>query len=397
MVHETSKLKANDEAMYKEGKEFLLSEAEEDNRARLKYGTERWTRPPSQQAAEALYKQLTEISGYLKSASSSDELVHTKLKEHEGIIQILSGTNLDLEEYVPSSRRAQIPPNVQKAAGSLRNVLSNVTHTENRRKRKVEDLQKRGKQDDISKSSLTARGRCSLLTSSPDTVILAETAHLEREYPMQKIEPAQFEHLFERRLERYDPDRQMVVDEGEEQKQVEDQIREANKDFLLARRGDTSTKEREQALQRLENAFFKYKEIVNNINTGRKFYNDLANIVNRFRDDCKNFAYQRRIEAGQWETELSSGMSSLSLQQTQNLQEQMQRDIPPYRTRLPAAEPLTAPMPTRAPAAQPQLGMWNPEMGIKFGAGAPNGVNGAASQKPVKGGQWDAGRGVKFG
>lgn len=397
MMHETSKLKSNDEALYKDGNEFLQSEAAEDDRARLKYGTERWTRPPSSQAAEALYKQLTEISGYLKSASSSDELVHTKLKEHEGVIQILSGTNLDLEEYVPSSRRVQMPPNVQKAAGSLRNVLSNVTHTENRRKRTVEELRKRGKQDDISKSSLRARGPCSFLTSFLDTVILAETARLEREYPMQKIEPAQFEHLFERRLERYDPERQMVVDEGVEQQQLELRIREANKDFLLARRGDMSTKEREQALQRLENAFFKYKEIVNNLNTGRKFYNDLANIVNRFRDDCKNFAYQRRVEAGQWETELSSGMSTLSLQQTQNLQEQMQRDIPPYHTRQSPAEPLTAPMPTRAPAAQPQLGMWNPEMGIKFGASAPNGVNGAASQKPVKGGQWDAGRGVKFG
>jgi len=397
MMHETSKLKANDEASYKEGYESLQSEAAEDDRARLKYGTERWTRPPSQQAAEALYKQSTEISGYLKSAASSDELVHTKLKEHERIIQILCGTNLDLEEYVPSSRRAQMPPNVQKAAGSLRNVLSNVNQTEKRRKRKAENLREKGKQDDISKPSLTARRPCSLLTLSSDTVILAETARLEREYPMQKIEPAQFEHLFERRLERYDPDWQMVIDEGEEQKQLESQIREANKDFLLARKGDTSTKEREQALQRLENAFFKYKEIVNNINTGRKFYNDLANIVNRFRDDCKNFAYQRRIEAEQWESELSSGMSSLSLQQTQNLKEQKQRDIAPYDTRPPAAEPLTAPMPTRAPAAQPQQGMWNPEMGIKFGVGAPNGVNGAAGQKPVKGGQWDAGRGVRFG
>ena len=175
MMHETSKLKANDEAMYKEGKEFLLSEAAEDDRARLKYGTERWTRPPSQQAAEALYKQSTEISGYLKSASSSDELVHTKLKEHEGIIQILSGTNLDLEEYVPSSRRAQMPPSVQRAAGSLRNVLSNVTYTENRRKRKVEDLQKRGKQDDISKSSLTAPGPL-LLTN-----VISRHCHISRD------------------------------------------------------------------------------------------------------------------------------------------------------------------------------------------------------------------------
>lgn len=239
--------------------------------------------------------------------------------------------------------------------------------------------------------------RFRLLILQSDTVILAETARLEREFPMQKIEPAQFEHLFESCLERYDSDRQLVVEEGEEQKQLETRIKEANRDFLLARKGDSSTKEREQALQRLDNAFLKYKEIVNNLNASRKFYNDLANIVNRFRDDCKHFAYQRRIEAGQWESDLSSGISSLSLQQAQNLQEQKQKDVPPYAARPPAAEPLTAPTPTRAPPAQPQPGMWNPEMGIKFGMGAPNAINGVGGQKSVKGGQWDAGRGVKFG
>lgn len=217
---------------------------------------------------------------------------------------------------------------------------------------------------------------------------------------MQKIEPAQFEHLFERRLERYNPDRKMVSEEASEQKELETQVQAANRDFLLARKGDTSTKEREKALQSLENAFTKYKEIVSNLNTGRRFYNDLATMVNRFRDDCKSFAYQRRIEAQQWEADLSSSMGSLSLQQTQNLQEQKRRDTPPYiNARPPAAEPLTAPQPQRAPAPapQPQPGMWNPDMGIKFGAGASNGVNGAGGQKPAKAGQWDAGRGVKFG
>ena len=49
-------------------------------------------------------------------------------------------------------------------------------------------------------------------------------------------------------------------------------LQDANASFTTARKGDSSTKEREGALQRLENAYFKYKEIVSNLEAGRKFY-----------------------------------------------------------------------------------------------------------------------------
>ena len=119
---------------------------------------------------------------------------------------------------------------------------------------------------------------------------------------MQKIEPAQFEDLFEKRLQRYDDDRRMITDEQEEQEHIASDLREANTAFVDARRGDSSTREREKALQSLENAYSKYKEIVANLNTGRKFYNDLAKIITAFRDQCKDFRYQRRMEAVQIES-----------------------------------------------------------------------------------------------
>ena len=154
-IHETAKLKANDEAIYEEGKELLRSEAADDDRARLKYGTERWTRPSSKQAAEKLYSQSTEIAGYLKSANSSDELVRTKMNDHEDVIQILSGTDRDLENYVPSSGRAQILPQAHRAAGELRSVLSEASRIESRRKQKAENLRREAKLDDISKHTHT--------------------------------------------------------------------------------------------------------------------------------------------------------------------------------------------------------------------------------------------------
>lgn len=300
-MEDVAKLKAADRSTYTAGLEFLRAEGAEDERARMKYGTDRWSRLPSQEAARKLYAQVDEIEGYLTSANGSDELVKGKLKEWENVLSVLSGSDSDLEEFVPSSRRATITPRMEREAGRLRACLNEVSRLENRRRRKIEALREKAKSDDISKSLLS-------LKTSPvayayiDPSILAETGRLERDYPMQKIEPAQFEKLFERRLERYDADRATIVDEQEEQEEITSRLKEANASFIHVRRGDSSTLEREQALQKLENAYNKYKEIVSNLDVGRKFYNDLAKIVSRFRDDCRSFAYQRGAEAGQLES-----------------------------------------------------------------------------------------------
>lgn len=152
-MHEISKLKANDAALYDEGVEFLKSEAAEDDRAKLKYGTDRWTRQPSHLAAEKLYAQVAEIDGYLKSAQSSDDLVKGKLKECESLLQLLSGTNRELEEYVPSSRKAAVPPQVEEVAANLRSALNEVSRLESRRKRAAQALRDKAKADDISKDA----------------------------------------------------------------------------------------------------------------------------------------------------------------------------------------------------------------------------------------------------
>ena len=119
---------------------------------------------------------------------------------------------------------------------------------------------------------------------------------------MQKIEPIQFEELFEVRLRRYDEDRAMLDSQRKDQEALVSQIQESNTSFLNAKRGDNSSKEREQALQRLENAYLKYKEILSNLDRGRTFYNSLAKHVSTFRDESRDFRYQRRVEASQIES-----------------------------------------------------------------------------------------------
>lgn len=377
-IDETEKLKEQDRAGYQEGVDLLRQETAEDERARRQYGTDRWNRPPSADAAPKLYAQVNEIDGYLKSAANSDQIVQGKIKDNESHIRLLSGTDHDLEQFVPSSRRVTMTAAVEREATKLRGCLNEVSRLESRRKRKIEALKAKARQDDI----------------NPE--LLQETARLEREYPMQNIEAVQFEDLFEKRLHKYDVDNEMVADEDQEQQAIVRRLEDANVAFVSARRGDSSTRQREQALQQLENAYFKYKEIISNLDVGRKFYNDLAKICGRFRDDCRNFAYQRRAEATQFESDLSTAMSSLHLQQASALQEQRQADQEnrPYPAPVHVDQPaIPAPTPTRASMAMgPTNGMWTPEMPIRFGA-AQSGEGQAA---PATDARWDPSKGMKF-
>ena len=151
-MEDTSKLKANDKAVYTEGVELLTAEKDEDDRARAKYGTDRWTREPSEVAAQKTYTQANEIDGYLNSAQNSDDLVRGKLKDSENVLRVLTGTNRDLESYVPCSRRAAITPQVERESSRLRGSLNEVGRLENRRKRKIQALKEKAKADDIGKS-----------------------------------------------------------------------------------------------------------------------------------------------------------------------------------------------------------------------------------------------------
>lgn len=417
-LDDINKLRSTDHATFQEGATILKAEAAEDEAARRKYGTDRWTRPASTEAAHQLYGQISEIEGYFKAAESSDGTVLEKVRANETLISLLNGTGRDLEDFVPSSRRMKLHPSVERESGRVRDCLSRVQRLQMRRKQKIESLRTKAQADDV----------------NPD--LIKEAARLERDNPMQRVEAMQFEDLFDRRLTRYNDDKALPRAEDREQQQLLAQLADANTAFSNAHRGDTSAKEREQALQRLENAYFAYKEIIQNLDVGRKFYNDLAPIVSKFRDDCRGFAYARRGEATQLESEIVNAlpMSNLSMQPPSPPHHPAAAPAQPrspqrksrtytanqnhaYVERPPAASPLTAPVPVKPPgsiavqepdasdgptvahAAMAGAGVWSPDKGIKFaGPHATPSTNGAAAA-PHAGvdGRWDASRGMKFG
>ena len=303
-----AKLKTNDFSVYQDAVALLDAEKSEDEKCRQKYGTDRWARPPSEETLGKWYKQSTDLQGYLNSAGSSDNLVQTKIRENEHILRLLTGPDRELERYVPSSRNLHMTPAIEKSSSKLRGVLNDVSRLESKRRRKVEALRQKAKSDDISHA------------------LHSEAARLEREYPMQPISASQFEHLFEERLEIYEPDREAITHETEEQDALAQRIIEANKAFVDTRKGETEslTKDRERALQELELGYVKYKEIVQNLENGRKFYNDLAGHVNRFRDGVRTAVAQRRQEASEIESEL--GVGGMQLQERKELRSQKKKE-----------------------------------------------------------------------
>ena len=402
-MDDITKLKDNDRQIYQEGFNILRSEAEDDDNARKKYGTDRWSRPPSNDVAQHLYKKMTEIEGYLKDAETTDNAVLEKVRQNENVIHLLASSDRDLEDAVPSSRRAAIPPDVEKAATALRNILNELTRLENRRRRKLDTLRQEAADDDVNSELFRAAAR------------------LERENPTQSIEATHFEPLFDARLSKqYDSAYALPGTERSEQEQLLNKLTAAQTTFSNARRGDTSNKEREQALQTLENGYFAYKEIVQNLDVGRRFYNDLKGVCAKFKEECAVYARERRQEAMELEGEIVNalpvgGMSlngkreALESQQ----QHQQQQQTPSRSTRSSAApravntrqEQQEIPSPRQeAPKAAPALPsapvsqVWTPDMPIKFGnAGNAAGQQKSSPAKKSAGGQWDPSQGVRFG
>lgn len=278
------KLRASNRAIFDDGKSLLTTEEEEDQRLRSKYGTQRWVRPASREDPQGvkLWKQAIDVEGYFASSTSSDGVVREKYLAVESTLSILAGSDRSLMDAIPQSRKTEIPETIKPALGRLRGAYNDLQRLESRRRRRAEALRDKAKTDDI----------------RPD--IMKEAARLERTYPNTQIVPAHFEDFFERRLDSmYEADLALIDKEAAEQDKMLSDVTRTNRAFESQKKtaGDRGTREREAALQALDNAYYKYKEIVSNVEVGRKFYNDLSKIVGSFRDRCRDWVGERRKDA----------------------------------------------------------------------------------------------------
>ncbi|KAJ2922412.1 hypothetical protein H1R20_g14677, partial [Candolleomyces eurysporus] len=327
-LEDVEMLSGRDAAILDEALDILDNEASEDEASRKEYSI---SRPPSHEANIELTDKAARYRQILDQAKESDESVRQKWYEWEEHIRQLTEDEETLDRLVPSSTNpgsaSKTPESrhTRKLAQNLRNRLENL------------DVLHRDR------AELVRRGKAMAESDDVEARIMKAAAGFEK---LAELHPAMFEDIMDEELAKYD---KYLVEMDEQRKRVEEaliEIKSENEAFINSRKEDPAVKEREQALQQLDAAYFKYKEIGRNLDEGHKFYNDLAGILIQFREVCKEWSHQRNQELHSLTRKFQALSVDDSVQKARS--SKSPSDLPP--------QPPSPRFPNNPPARKPPVG-----------------------------------------
>lgn len=251
-LEDVEMLANRDNSILEEALDVLDTEASEDEATRKEYPI---SRPPSHEANAELTNKAQRYRQILSQAKDSDEVVRQKWYEWEDHIRQLTEDEATLEQLIPSttqSRATRSTPESRataKLAQSLRNRLEDLDVLHRDRAQLVRRAKATAENDDVQQRITKAATGFEKLAN---------------------LDPAMFEDILDQELAKYD---RYLVDMDEQSKRVEEaleKIKSDNAAFVKSRKDDPRVKEREVALQQLDAAYFKYREIERNLDEGNK-------------------------------------------------------------------------------------------------------------------------------
>ncbi|KAH9849704.1 BRO1-domain-containing protein [Lenzites betulinus] len=280
-VRDVQALAQHVSSLLDEAMDILDQEADEDEALRER-GRPVTERLPSLEANRELVAKEQQYRNVLEKARESDALVRKKWEEWEDSITQLTWPEEELELSIPSST-----VDIGRRAGS---VGSDPTRVHARALRTLlEHL------EDLSKARAELAARVERLASSDDiTQRVARAATTMEQWV--NVQPAMLEDILEEELSKYDKYRSQFDENAQKQTDLLQSLQERHVQFIQSRREDAVVKERELALQSLDLAYHKYREIVRNLEEGQKFYNEFSALLSEFRVLCKDYAAERRGE-----------------------------------------------------------------------------------------------------
>ncbi|KAF7316870.1 pH-response regulator protein palA/RIM20 [Mycena chlorophos] len=295
--NDVERLARQDTAILDEAMDILDNEASEDEAMRSDLA---YKRAPSHEANMELVEKERRFRDILARARESDNTVQQKWDDWEASILLLAGDESELEVAVPSatisasSRSNPEGSESWKHARALRIALEALDTLH----RNLQDFVRRAQNleaaDDIQSRIVTA------------------ASGLEK---LAEVTPAMFEDVMDEELAKYDKFLDEVSKAECKQTELLEEITRCNELFVQSRSEDLSVKAREEALRSLELSFQKYREIVKNLNEGMQFYNDLAQIFNNFKAECKTWCLHRSSELHS----LSRAMEAATIKESSKL------------------------------------------------------------------------------
>ncbi|KAJ3987962.1 BRO1-like domain-containing protein [Lentinula detonsa] len=303
-IEDLYRLSRQNYKLLNEAMDILDQEASEDESTResLNLPPERL---PSYEANTHLLDKERRYRAILDQAATSDETVRTKWDQWERNITDLTWDEADLEASIPSSTsqlRSSDTTDTDKHARTLRSLLETLSDIFTDRENLIKRSETLSAADNI-----TPR----IVKTASGLERLAETTSeaQKEQNRMPGVHPAMFEDVSNDELAKYDKFITWMKKLEGKQEQVVGSIRTENELFLKSRKDSELVKAREQALQSLDFSYHKYKEIIQNLEEGINFYNDLSGILLQFKDDCRQWCTERKHEIHT----LSRSMQSLTV------------------------------------------------------------------------------------
>ncbi|KAJ3836346.1 BRO1-like domain-containing protein [Lentinula raphanica] len=289
-IEDLYRLSRQNYKLLNEAMDILDQEASDDESTRknLALPSERL---PSHEANTHLLDKERRYRSILDQAATSDETVRTKWDQWERNITELTWDEAELEASIPSSTSLPGSSNTtdaDKHARTLRSLLESLSEIYIDRDNLIKRAEKLSAADDI-----TPR----IVKAASGFERLAETSEAQKHQDrIPGVHPAMFEDVLNDELVKYDKFVTWMRNLEGKQEEVIASIRTENELFLGSRKNSEMVKAREQALQSLDISYHKYKEIIQNLEEGINFYNDLAGILLQFKESCRQWCTERKHE-----------------------------------------------------------------------------------------------------
>ncbi|ELT89341.1 hypothetical protein CAPTEDRAFT_127570 [Capitella teleta] len=250
----------------------LNEEQESDDQLRKQF-KEKWTRTASEKLTQPLKAEAAKYRSIITNAISADGIVKERYNVHKECIQLLSLSQADIEQALPSMHGTQAGAVGSSGAAvqQLRSLMQQVDGLKAERQVTETQLKETESSTNMTSQLLSALGQDGALSNG------------------EVLSAQQLDAIFS-------PLRKQVTESIQRQEQILANVQTANTEFTQARSQNQAATSREQKLKDLAAAFDSFCELKHNLEEGTKFYNDLTQLLVKFQSKVIDFCFARKTE-----------------------------------------------------------------------------------------------------
>uniref|UniRef100_A0A1B6GMD2 BRO1 domain-containing protein n=1 Tax=Cuerna arida TaxID=1464854 RepID=A0A1B6GMD2_9HEMI len=271
MLRELPKLLMRNMEIVNETERMMNEEKLLDDQLRDRFKT-KWNRIPSEELTKTFKLNLQNYRNIIDNASRADKIVQDKYKLHKQGIELLNEGPVIIGLSIPSTNGRTID-NISSLASKLKTLMQEVDTMKTERNAIEFELK-----------SNTIDTQESFLSALHDKNINEQTLSME-------VLNKYYGHL-----------QQKVKDNLSKQQRLLAEIQKANSDFVPEQHS------RKTMLKELVAAYDTYKELLDNLKEGTKFYNELTLILLEFQSKISDFCFARKTEREEMIKDLTRGI-----------------------------------------------------------------------------------------